>query len=163
MSKPFFFLSQCYSVSNLLVYCLFIIISDNSGCVNSNCQNGGQCTPLADSCSQYYCSCPPCYYGQFCESREYDTDDSATTFKIHTSLWKILEKSTLVGVNFQMPLDSVSFYKIRLITEGVLLLKCKISLYTRNSHSLCVECFLNLPQGVCRIPMELPIISIPFD
>ena len=28
-----------------------------------------------------------------------------------------------------------------------------------NSHSLCVTCFLNVPQGVCGIQMELPIAS----
>ncbi|XP_072024973.1 hyalin-like [Amphiura filiformis] len=39
-------------------------------CANHNCQNGGQCTAYPGSCSQYFCQCPPCYYGRFCENRE---------------------------------------------------------------------------------------------
>ncbi|XP_072041414.1 uncharacterized protein [Amphiura filiformis] len=42
---------------------------DNSGCANLACQNGGQCTPFPNSCSQAYCSCPACFYGRFCENR----------------------------------------------------------------------------------------------
>ncbi|XP_072029787.1 uncharacterized protein [Amphiura filiformis] len=38
-------------------------------CTNHNCQNGGQCAAFQGSYSQYYCVCPPCYHGRFCQNR----------------------------------------------------------------------------------------------
>ena len=40
--------------------------------------------------------------------------------------------------------------------------KCQMSLFTWNSHSPWKRCFLNLPQGVCGIQMELPISQVGF-
>ena len=38
-----------------------------------------------------------------------------------------------------------------------------MSLSTWNSLSPCVRCFLNLPQGVCGIQMELPVAVHSFS
>ncbi|XP_072013725.1 uncharacterized protein [Amphiura filiformis] len=52
------------------VTCTFAVtVSVQNPCANHGCQNGGQCTAFPGSCSQYYCSCPPCYYGRLCENR----------------------------------------------------------------------------------------------
>ncbi|XP_072013718.1 uncharacterized protein [Amphiura filiformis] len=52
------------------VTCTFAVtVSVQNPCANHGCQNGGQCTAFPGSCSQYYCSCPACYYGRFCENR----------------------------------------------------------------------------------------------
>ncbi|XP_071958677.1 uncharacterized protein [Antedon mediterranea] len=45
-----------------------VILSNN--CSNHACSNGGVCTPSSSSMG-YTCSCPPCFFGQLCETREF--------------------------------------------------------------------------------------------
>lgn len=58
------------SVQLYYLIMLFSPISAQNPCTNHGCQNGGQCTGFPGSCTQYYCTCPPCYYGQFCQNRK---------------------------------------------------------------------------------------------
>ena len=73
----------------------------------------------------------------------------ATAIKIHTTLWKILEKCTTRGVWIFKCTYLLCYFKIRFVTEGVnvFILKSQMSLSTWNWHSTCGGCFLNLPQG----------------
>ena len=84
-----------------------------------------------------------------CIMRACSTDD------ICTHATQVIHYITMEMKLFLVPL----FYCPWFIAEGVKK-KCQISLPNWNSHSPCVRCFLNLPQGVCGIQMQLPIACV---
>ena len=83
----------------------------------------------------------------------------ATPFKIITLPVEDFGKVHHRGsVNFQMHLTSVWFLDyVYHRGSKYFIQKCQMSFFTWNSHSPCIRCFLNLPQGVCGLLMELPI------
>ena len=82
-------------------------------------------------------------------------------FKTHTPPVEDFGKVNLSGsVNFYMHLPSVWFVDLALSKRSkYLIYKCQMSLSTKNSHSPCWRCSLNLPQGVCGIQMVQPNMS----
>ena len=96
-------------------------------------------------------------YTQICPCFECGTNTLYTRVYSVSSLWMPGQVGATLGV-WIFKCTHLCDLSIRFITEGVniFILKCQMTLSTVNSHSPWRRCFLNLPQGVCGIQMELP-------